>query len=108
MLTANSLPNQVPVLPTPKAGEQLSFSPNNLPDGAVLAFMPVIFFPNGNCNQDFQLPEEQKKLLPVIPSIGYTHNSFPQYPGDHSVVNGAKQRCMCPCSCEQNKLQPFA
>lgn len=105
MLSANSLPNQIPVLPTPKTGEQLSYSPNNLPDGAVLAFMPVIFFPNGNCNQNFQLPEEHKNFLPVIPSIGFTHNSL-QYPSP--TASGAQQRCMCPCSCEQNKPQPFA
>jgi len=99
-----ALLQQYPVFPQ-APGYPASYSPDKIPKGAVIAFMPVVILPPeayNNCDENTKHSSTNKNIdqfpLGVQPSpISFDFNHNTLFTG-----NARKDQCMCPCSCTQN------
>ena len=101
ILSSMSLLQQLPVLPQ-VPGYPISYAPDKIPKGAVIAFMPVVILPEAayaNCNEDAKHQQQLGSL-----GLGVQPSSIPASFSLNSLFGGQTQQdqCMCPCSCSQN------
>lgn len=100
-----SLLQQVPVLPQ-VPGYPVSYAPDKIPPGAVIAFMPVVILPESayaGCSEDAKQHYQQ------FGSSGLGVQPSPIPASFNSLFGGHAQhdQCMCPCSCTQNLPERF-
>lgn len=104
IMNSMSLLQQLPVVPQ-VPGHPAFYAPDQLPKGAVIAFMPVVILPEAayaNCDDAGVHGEAYQGNIDPFP-LGVQPAAIPAGFSLNSLFTGAqrKDQCMCPCSCTQ-------